>query len=60
MMLDVNNEMHMAALKLAAEAECDPRTALRALREGPDKVKGLVGARLARAMEALGLAKGAT
>jgi len=44
------------ALQLAAAAECDPRTAARALRNGPQVIRpALVRERLERAMRALGL-----
>jgi hypothetical protein len=43
-------------LTLAARAQCDPRTALRALREGPDAIGVLmVRERVRRAMRELGI-----
>ena len=48
------------SLILAARAECDPRTARRALEEGPRSIRAeLVRARVERAMRALGLLSGA-
>lgn len=47
----------LAALRLAAAAGCDPRTAARALREGPERVRGAyVRERLTTAMRELGYA----
>jgi hypothetical protein len=42
-------------LKLASLAECDPRTAEKALRQGAEHIKGIVGDRLARELRALGM-----
>jgi hypothetical protein len=45
-----------AALTLAARAECDPRTARRALREGPGAIgTETIRRRLVREMRAMGL-----
>jgi hypothetical protein len=45
------------ALTLAARTGCDPRTALRAMREGPDAIrKTIVRERLERAMGEMGVA----
>ncbi len=43
-------------LKLAGLAGVDPRTARKALREGPDAIRGIPGERCAKAMRDLGLA----
>jgi DNA-binding LacI/PurR family transcriptional regulator len=43
-------------LALAAKACVDPRTAAKALREGPDAVRGITGERVAEAMRELGIA----
>jgi hypothetical protein len=40
-------------LQLAAEADVDPRSARKAMRQGAKAVKGRAGARLAEAAEAL-------
>jgi hypothetical protein len=45
-------------LQLAAEAECDPRTARRAMMEGADAVRGLTGERIAKAAATLGIVLG--
>lgn len=42
-------------IRLAAAAACDPRSAKKALEQGAESVKGLVGDRLAQAMRELGL-----
>jgi len=45
------------ALALAARTGCDPRTAARALREGPDAIRTtLLRERLSRAMGEMGIA----
>jgi hypothetical protein len=41
-------------LRLAADAEVDPRTAERALREGAAAVRGITGERIAASMGRLG------
>jgi hypothetical protein len=47
---------NILALTLAARAECDPRTAARALREGPGAIRTTnVRERLEREMRALGV-----
>jgi hypothetical protein len=46
------------ALKLAAEAGVDPRTARKAIRDGADAVRGLTGERVAEAAARLGIALG--
>jgi hypothetical protein len=47
---------HVLALTLAARAECDVRTAARALREGPAAIRTtVVRERLEREMRALGV-----
>jgi hypothetical protein len=45
----------LTEIRLAAAAQCDPRSAARALREGPDAVRGLAGTRLREAMVTMGL-----
>jgi hypothetical protein len=47
----------LAALRLAAAAGCDPRTAEKVLREGPDSIRAVyLRERLETAMGELGLA----
>lgn len=47
---------YATALKIAVLAECDPRTALKALENGIDTIKGsALCARLARAFDELGI-----
>lgn len=48
--------MTRKVLSLALHADVDPRTARKALRDGPDAVRGRAGERLAEAMAELGLA----
>lgn len=51
----------LTALRLAASAGCDPRTAARALRDGPQAIRGAyVRERIERAMLELGVAPTST
>jgi hypothetical protein len=51
-----NGKTYITALKLAAAAECDPRTALKALESGIQSVRGaMTRERLDRAFNSLGL-----
>ena len=50
-----NRARRIDALRLAAAAGCDPRTAAKAIEQGPTAVKGIVGDRLAEAMRSLGI-----
>jgi hypothetical protein len=43
------------ALRLAAEAPCDPRTAAAAIARGSSSIRGLTGYRVCRAMRVLGI-----
>jgi hypothetical protein len=47
-------------LRLAAEGDLDPRSARKALIEGPDALRGRAGERAREAMERLGLQENAT
>lgn len=49
------DDVHRLAHRLAAEADCDDRTALRAIEQGSAAIRGRVGYRVARAMAALGI-----
>lgn len=42
-------------LRLAAEADIDPRSAAKALRSGADSLRGRTGERAAEAMQRLGM-----
>jgi len=44
-----------AALRLAAEVPCDPRTATKAMAEGSRAIRGLRGFTVARVMARLGI-----
>ena len=43
-------------MQVAARAAVDPRSAAKALRDGPDAVRGYAGERIANAMRELGVA----
>lgn len=45
----------LTILRLAAEADIDPRSAAKALRDGPESLRGRVGEKAANAMARLGL-----
>jgi hypothetical protein len=42
-------------LTIAAKAEVDPRSVEKALREGPQSVRGMSGDRIARVLEKMGV-----
>lgn len=52
---DTSKVDQLTVLRLAAEAEVDPRTARKAILHGLEAIKPLTAARLAEAMKKLGL-----